>query len=328
MLSLRKILVSGLFAAAAAVQADYSQHPEAQAFVDKVVEQHGFERDWVLDILSKAERKDSILEAIARPAEKRLEWRDYRKIFITDKRIKQGVEFWKKHRRTLAIAEAEYGVPAEVIVAIIGVETYYGRITGSYRVVDALATLGFDYPKRAKFFSKQLGEYLLMVKEQGFEPMSLKGSYAGAMGYGQFIPSSYRAYAVDFDGDDIADILSNPVDAIGSVANYFAEHKWRKGEPVMYRAEVAKGAKRDWLNDSLKPKHTVAEAAAVGYRIEACDVERDDMTTLVQVQGVDGEEIWLGLHNFYVITRYNHSRLYAMAVNELSQLVAEQYRGH
>ncbi len=300
--------------------AGYEDHPEAAAFIERMVSEHKFDRQALRSLLAQAERKQSILDAIARPAEKVLEWKDYRKIFIQDSRIEQGVAFWKEHRDTLARAERETGVPASVIVAIIGVETRYGRHKGNYRVVDALATLGFDYPPRAKFFSKQLGELLLMAREQGFDPLDLKGSYAGAMGFGQFIPSSYRAYAVDFDGDKVADIIDNPVDAIGSVANYFKRHGWRPGEPVVTAAATTAEVDRKWFNQSLKPSHTLADFARAGI-VPFRGLDPEQKATAMSMQGENGEQLWLGLHNFYVITRYNHSSMYAMAVHQLSQLV-------
>nr|WP_223826225.1 lytic murein transglycosylase B [Spongiibacter pelagi] len=304
--------------------ANYSEHPQAQSFIETMTKKHGFDANWVNGVLAGAEKKQSILDAIARPAESVMTWGRYRRIFIQDTRIDQGVEFWNTYRDALERAEAEYGVPAQMIVGIIGVETRYGRNKGSYRVVDALATLGFDYPKRGKFFLGQLEQYLLMVREQQFEPFSLVGSYAGAMGYGQFIPSSYRAYAVDFDGDNQADIVNNPVDAIGSVANYFAEHGWKKGEPVAFPALLAKSVDDAQFNTGLKPVKTLSELAKVGIRPEA-KLAGELKATAMKLDGAEGDEYWVGLNNFYVITRYNHSAMYAMAAWQLSQLVAEKY---
>ena len=299
----------------------YGEHPAAKAFVEKMVSEHGFERDYVAGLMAQAERKQSILDAISRPAEKTLTWAKYRKIFITSRRIRQGQEFIEQHGETLRRAEQDFGVPVEIIAAIIGVETSYGRNKGSYRVLDSLATLGFDYPRRSKFFSGQLEQYLLLVKEQQFDPLAVKGSYAGAMGYGQFIPSSYRHYAIDYDGDGVADIVNNPVDAIGSVANYFKSHGWRPGEPVTVKASVTKPHNKALANQALKPEKTVAEFARQGYR-PAENIATDQPATAMRLQGSRGEEHWLGLYNFYVISRYNHSRLYSMAVYQLSQALA------
>lgn len=296
----------------------YGDHPQAALFIDKMVTEHGFERAYVSGLLKQAQRKQSILDAIARPAEKTKTWAEYRDIFVTNRRTRLGKEFMQIHAATLARAEQEFGVPQQLIAAVIGVETRYGRNMGSYRVIDSLATLGFDYPPRAKFFSKQLGEFLLLAKEQKFDATVIKGSYAGAMGFGQFIPSSYRHYAVDFDGDGIADIINNPVDAIGSVANYFKAHGWKPGQPVMVTATASADHDVDFASKKLKPKHSVAEFQQQGYQpSEQLDAEQ--LATVMRLNGKDGEELWYGLHNFYVITRYNHSRLYAMAVYQLSQ---------
>lgn len=302
--------------------ADYSDHAGSQAFVDKMVEKHGFDREWVKGILSQAEKKQSILDAMSRPAESVMTWGRYRKIFIQESRINLGAKFWDKHRETLALAEKTYGVPAWMIVGIIGVETRYGSNMGSYRVVDALATLGFDYPRRSAFFLGQLEQYLMMVREQDFDPYELKGSYAGAMGFGQFIPSSYRAYAVDFDGDGQVDIVNNPVDAIGSVANYFAKHGWKKEAPVVSSVVLAKNYDDSLFNAGLKPTKTVAELSEAGIKPDHADVKPDMKATAMRLDGDEGDEYWMGLENFYVITRYNHSAMYAMAAYQLSQMIA------
>ncbi|CAA0094592.1 Membrane-bound lytic murein transglycosylase B [Zhongshania aliphaticivorans] len=301
-------------------QADYSSHAGSAEFVKTMVEKHNFDKEWVQAILKQAEAKQSILDAMSRPAESVMTWERYRKIFIQDSRVTQGVQFWEEHRDELARAEKEYGVPASMIVGIIGVETRYGRNTGSYRVVDALATLGFDFPRRSKFFLGQLEEYMLMVREQGIEPFSLKGSYAGAMGFGQFIPSSYRAYAVDFDGDGKVDIVNSSVDAIGSVANYFKRHGWRYGEPVVSSAVIKEGVDQALFNTGLKPVKTVAQFRDAGITTKAT-LDAAQKATAMRLDGADGDEYWVGLKNFYVITRYNHSAMYAMAAYQLSQLI-------
>ena len=302
--------------------ADYSQHAGSEAFVNKMVDKHGFDRQWVVDLLSQAEKKQSILDAMSRPAESVMTWGRYRNIFIQESRINMGVKFWRDHRETLERAEKVYGVAPWMIVGIIGVETRYGDNMGSYRVVDALATLGFDYPRRSEFFLGQLEQYLLMVREEHFEPFDLKGSYAGAMGYGQFIPSSYRAYAVDFDGDDQADIVNNPVDAIGSVANYFKQHGWKHDQPVVSSVVLAEKYDESLFNAGLKPTKTVAELKKAGISADHKQVRGDMKATAMRLDGEQGDEYWMGLQNFYVITRYNHSAMYAMAAYQLSQLIA------
>ena len=298
--------------------ADYSTHKLAPDFIEKMVKEHNFAADEVKAILAKAERKQSILDAISRPAEKTKEWHEYRKIFLGEKRINQGIEFWRSHKKTILRASEVYGVAPEIIVAIIGVETRYGRHTGTYRVLDALATLGFDYPKRGKFFRSELEQFLLLVREQDLDVTHLKGSYAGAMGYGQFIPSSYRAYAVDFDADNKVDIWQNPVDAIGSVANYFKAHKWQTDQPVLTRARIQKEYEKDILNKKNKPTLSLSDVVDKGFT--PVDSYDDQLRVMPLVfTGDYGKEFWLGFDNFYVITRYNRSHMYALAVWQLSQ---------
>ena len=312
-----------LFAGTALAADNYGDNPLALELIDEMVAEEGFDREALEAVFANAERQESILKAIARPAEKTKPWYEYREIFVTEKRENQGAEFFEQHRETLARAESETGVPAEIIVAIIGVETYYGRITGSYRVIDALSTLAFDYPKRSPFFTKELKNYLMLTRDQGFDPTELKGSYAGAMGYGQFMPSSYRAYAIDFDGDGVTDIWNNPVDAIGSVANYFKAHGWRPGEPVVAAALRQGDVPEDWFNSGLKPERTVGEFQAAGLK-PVRELPEDAVATAMKFELADGYEYWMGLHNFYVITRYNHSSMYAMSVYQLSQRLADR----
>lgn len=305
---------------------EYQDSPRVAEFVAGMTRDYGFAGEQLTALFDQVERKQAILDAISRPAEKVKPWKDYRPIFITDSRISKGVDFWNRNAEALARAEQEYGVPAQVIVAIIGVETFYGGNTGSWRVLDALSTLCFDYPPRAEFFCQQLREFLILAREQQLDPLTLKGSYAGAMGLPQFMPSSFRAYAVDFDGDGHIDIWNNPVDAIGSVASYFKRHGWVAGEPVVSRAHV-KGEQADsGLTQGLDPVKNVGDLRALGW--SSADVLRDDIqVTAFRFDGAEGEEYWMGLPNFYVITRYNRSAMYAMAVYQLSgELLAK--RGH
>jgi membrane-bound lytic murein transglycosylase B len=294
---------------------DYVANPAVPAVIDAAVEQ-GVDRQWAIDVIASAERKQSILDAIARPAEKTKPWYEYREIFLTQKRIDQGVDFANKHADTLQRVSDKTGVPTSIIVSIIGVETFYGRIAGSYRVVDALATLAFDYPPRAPFFSRELEHFLVLAWESGKDPLTLKGSYAGAMGYGQFMPSSYRAYAVDYDADGVIDIWGNPEDAIYSVANYFVSHGWEAGQPVVIPA-VADEPDEKIFQAGLKPAFTVGELRSLGIR-PIQDVADTAAATALALEGEDEPEYWLGLDNFYVITRYNHSAMYALAVWQLS----------
>lgn len=314
-----------LFVSSADVFADYSQHEAAPAFVARMVKEHGFEKTYVEKILKDASKQQSILDAISRPAEKTLVWKQYKNIFLDEKRINLGAKFWQENKAVLAKASKEFGVPEEVIVAIIGVETRYGVQKGGYRVIDALTTLGFDYEPRASFFSKELEHFFLLTREQKQDPLLPVGSYAGAMGYGQFIPSSYRSYAIDYDGDDFADIWENPVDAIGSVANYFKKHGWQENGVVLGRTRIGSNYKQEILNDSSRPSLSVAELREMGFEPVNTDIDEKEKAVALMYEGVYGKEFWLGYNNFYVITRYNRSRLYAMAVWQLSRLIRYEY---
>ncbi|MBD2835606.1 lytic murein transglycosylase B [Pseudomonas sp. JM0905a] len=319
-------LVGLLGAAAPALSGDYEGSPQVAEFVAEMTRDYGFAGEQLVDLFREVERKQSILDAISRPAERVKPWKEYRPIFITPARIQKGVTFWNQHADALARAEKEYGVPAQVIVAIIGVETFYGGNTGNFRVIDALSTLGFDYPPRADFFRKQLKEFLLLAREEQVDPLLLKGSYAGAMGLPQFMPSSFRAYAVDFDGDGHIDIWNNPVDAIGSVASYFKRHGWVHGAPVVSRAQVRGERIDEGLTQGLDPVKNVGDLRTLGWA--SGDALRDDVpVTAFRLEGDEGAEYWMGLPNFYVITRYNRSAMYAMAVHQLSELLVNARGG-
>ena len=302
----------------------YLSRAEVDAYIEELIQQHNFSRPELEEVMAAAERRQDIIDLMRRPAERRLNWHEYSKIFLDEQRIAGGVEFWQQNQATLERAQKEYGVAPEVIVAIIGVETRYGRVTGRHRVVDALMTLAFDYPPRASFFRKELTQFLLLAREEGKNPISLTGSYAGAMGFGQFIPSSYRSYAVDFDQDGVRDIWQNQNDAIGSVANYFSRHGWRGAEqvtlPVQLKAETEQLL--SLANQSLKPTHSIAEMAEMGVIVDGLDP--DARVLLLRLLGGEKPEYWLGFDDFYVITRYNHSRLYAMAVYQLGQEIVKR----
>ena len=302
------------------VAADYSDHPSAEALINRVAER-GVDRDWLQSALSEATRQESILKVISRPAEKSKPWSEYQDIFLTDRRAKEGIKFWRENRETLDRVSQDTGVPSEVIVAIIGVETYYGRIKGGYRVIDALSTLAFDYPRRSPFFTKELEVFLELAYQSGLPLADLKGSYAGAMGLGQFMPSSYRAYAKDYEGDGIIDIWTNPNDAIMSVANYFVAHGWRPNGQVITRAKFS--GDPAMFDVGLKPKLSIDVLTNKGLE-PVTEQSSDQLATPIKFDGKSGEEHWLGLHNFYVITRYNHSAMYAMAVHLLSQTLRAQ----
>ncbi len=321
---MRKPGVAGLLLALTlSAHSDYSEHPEAEAFTDHMVSEHGFEREQIQAWLSEAEKRQNILDAIARPAERTLTWAEYRPIFVVPLRVNNGVAFWREHKDILARAEKEFGVPAEIIVAIIGVETNYGRNMGSHRVIDALSTLAFDYPPRSDFFRRELENYFLLMREQEQNPLDFKGSYAGAMGYGQFMPSSYRHYAIDFDGDGFTDIWNNRTDAIGSVANYFSRHGWRADEPVAVRVRTDDKPDDIRYNSISRPETPVSEWRERGFQ-PVVPVDDAAPASPLQLEGDYGEEFWFGFHNFYVITRYNRSHLYAMAVYDLSRELRSQ----
>jgi len=301
---------------------DLNSNPGLLAFIDDMVEQHQFSDKRLARLFEQARLQPDIIAAMSRPAEAR-PWYQYRPIFLTDKRIKGGVEFWGKHAETLARAEQEYGVPPEIIVAIIGVETRYGSYTGRHRVIDSLATLAFDYPPRSKFFTSEMEQYLLMTREEQIDPLSLKGSYAGAMGIPQFISSSYRNYAVDFDGDGHRNLWDNPVDAIGSVANYFKRHGWKQGKPVAIQTHVSGNKYPELVKKGMKPQLSLAEFTDFGVQVPN-QLDKTQPGSLLELETKGIPEFWVALHNFYVITRYNHSPLYAMAVYQLSNEIREQ----
>ena len=304
--------------------ADYRERPEVREYMAELTATHGFSADWLDNVFAAAQKSDDIIARISRPAEKALEWHQYRRIFLTEKRIDGGVEFWAANQAAIAAAQQAFGVAEEMIVAIIGVETSYGDVLGRHRVIDALATLAFDYPRRASFFKGQLTEFLLLVREESMDPFAIKGSYAGAMGYGQFIPSSFRAYAVDFDDDGKRDIWTNKTDAIGSVANYFAVHDWRGTGPVAVPVQVTNQAVADSANAGLDLTRTAGELRGLG--VAGLDgIDDAEPAALFRMVAEDETEYWLGLHDFYVITRYNRSALYALAVLQLSQAIRQRY---
>ena len=318
-LTIVSLLVLSLPSAAATLDVG---RPDVQAFVARMHAEHGFDPVALTGVLSRAEIRDSILEAISRPAERTKPWHEYRQIFLTEKRIDAGLRFWSEHEATLTAASERTGVAPEIIVAIVGVETFYGRITGSYRVVDSLATLAFEYPPRAAFFESELEEFFLLAREQGIDPMEPKGSYAGAMGAPQFISSSYRAYAVDGNGDERVDLWNDWSDVLASVANYFRRHGWQAGEPVAVQVGVPEDGKPP-LSERLRLDTTVGALRDAGVAID--DGSGDDVDAMLfELEGGDGPEYWVGYRNFYVITRYNRSNMYAMAIKDLGEALVER----
>ncbi len=323
---LARIAASTLIACAAtacAATAHYEERAEVRTFIDDMSARHDFSSDELTRLFSQAAFRQDIIDAMTRPAERR-PWHAYRPIFITDRRIDGGVEFWREHSEILQRAEDRFGVPPEFITAIIGVETLYGRNTGRHRVLDSLATLAFDYPPRGTFFRGELEQYLILAREEHFDPLALTGSYAGAMGKPQFIPSSYRHYAIDFDGDGQRDLFGSIADVIGSVANYFKVHGWAAGEPVVGAASVAGEGYRTLLERNIKPHTAVRDFAGFGVSLTDT-LPPDALASLVELEGSDGQEYWVALNNFYVITRYNRSSLYAMAVYQLAQEIRARH---
>lgn len=304
---------------------DFANNPNAQQFIDKMVNKHGFDRQQLQEILSQARRLDSVLRlmdnqapttSVKPPSGPNGAWLRYRKKFITPDNVQNGVVFWNQYEDALNRAWQVYGVPPEIIVGIIGVETRWGRVMGKTRILDALATLSFNYPRRAEYFSGELETFLLMARDEQDDPLNLKGSFAGAMGYGQFMPSSYKQYAVDFSGDGHIN-LWDPVDAIGSVANYFKAHGWVKGDQV---AVMANG-QAPGLPNGFKTKYSISQLAAAGLTPQQ-PLGNHQQASLLRLDVGTGYQYWYGLPNFYTITRYNHSTHYAMAVWQLGQAVA------
>lgn len=318
---MRALGVAAVLACSWSARAEYSG-PSVDQLIDEMVREHGFAREQLSSLFAQADRKQPILDAISRPAERTKPWKDYRPIFMTEARIAQGVAFWRQHQAALARAEQEYGVPAQFIIAIIGVETFYGRNTGNYRVIDALSTLGFDYPPRQPFFRQQLKEFLLLTRDERVDPLSLKGSYAGAMGLPQFMPSSFRAYAVDFDHDGRIDIWNNPVDAIGSVASYFKQHGWVAGSPVAVQADISGIRFDEGITPGLEPVKNAIELRSFGWT-PVKPIANTTPILAFRLEGAEGNEYWMGLPNFYVITRYNRSVMYALAVTQLAETLVK-----
>lgn len=286
------------------------------AFIGQMVAKHKFDKTELDDLFTTVEINQDILKKIASPSEG-LPWYKYRKIFLTEARIDAGVQFWRNNAAALAAAEQQYGVPAEIIVAIIGVETLFGKNTGNYRVIDALSTLAFAYPPRSKFFLGELENFLLLCRDEHLNPANPLGSYAGAMGMPQFMPSSFMTYAVDFDNDNRRDIWHNSSDVIASIGNYFAKHHWQAGQIIAVPVTAKDGNYKSALTKDLKPNLRLIELESLNLTTSR-QLPLDSKVKLLNFEQQQGEELWAALDNFYVITRYNHSPLYAMAVYQLS----------
>ncbi|MGE0482950.1 MAG: lytic murein transglycosylase B [Gammaproteobacteria bacterium] len=324
-------LLFALFMLSPAASAASASRTALASFIMHMHDEYGFEVSELERLFAGVTRSDRIIELMSRPAEKVKPWWEYRALFISEQRIADGAEFWHVHAAALRRAAQEYGVAPEVIIAIIGVETSYGRIIGGYRVIDALYTLAFHYPggneTRAAFFRAQLEHFLLFSREDGGDAYSYKGSYAGAMGMPQFMPENYRKLAVDFDADGVRNIWDDADDAIGSVANYLAHHGWKRGRPIMSPAEADGAVAASLAQEALKPQYTLGDLVAAGVRPRRRIAEAEDAVALYRLEGRDSDEYWLGFENFYVISRYNPRIKYAMAVAQLAEAIRDRYTG-
>lgn len=301
---------------------EFKKNPALRSFTAEMTEKHGFSAKQLRRVFRCATIRPDIIEAMERPREL-LPWYEYRKTFVTEDNAIRGVRFWKEHADDISRARARYGVSPEIIVAIIGVETRYGRNPGNYPILDALTTLTFEYPSRSAFFRGELEEFLLLARENSLDPCRVKGSYAGAMGFPQFMPSNYRRLAVDFDGDGKRDLLDSPADAIGSVAHYLHNNGWDMNAPVTDEAQL-EGTLYFWVEKlGLKPALSVRQLAGYGIFPRHRD-NPERRAALISLEGENGPIYRLGYNNFYVITRYNHNKRYAMAVAELGEMIRQR----
>ena len=319
------LLVAPLVSALEIPGGDYQGREDVIAFVQRMAAETDYTEAELANLFAQVEKQEHLFAKLDKPAEKELEWYQYRKIFIKDKRVELGVQFWQQHRELLSQVSEKTGVPPEIIVAIIGVETFYGIYKGKDPVFDSLVTLAFDYPRRAKFFTRELEQFLLLAKEQGFDARALRGSYAGAMGMPQFISSSYRNFAIDFDQDGQTNLFDNVADIAGSVANYFVKHGWQPEGRVARPLVAIEKNTVDSLEPGMKPDYTWADLKRSGLTSEF-SITEETPVALVRLQQRDQPEYWAGFQNFYVITRYNHSELYAMAVYQLAKLISHKYK--
>ena len=300
---------------------------DVKSFISEVSGKDSISKRQLRKLLKGAKSQPAIIDAMSRPAEKAKPWYEYRPIFLTEKRIQEGADFWIAHRQELDRASVKSGVAPEYLAAIVGVETFYGRLTGSYRVLDALATLAFDYPPRSKFFRDELEQFILLSRERGLDPKVVKGSYAGAMGAPQFMPSNYRRYAVDANANGHIDLWNNWADVCASVGNYLKEHGWNAGEPVLSDAAVDGDKTADLDGRKLALSDTVESLKAKGVNFDS-SLPPEAPALLIAADESDGVHWRVGYNNFYVITRYNHSALYAMAVYELASAMKQRILLH
>jgi len=288
-------------------------------FIQKMVEKHQFSQEELTVLMDNAKKKDGILNAFDKPATSK-PWSFFKKLYVTEWREKEGVKFWEKHAQTLIRAEDQFGIPQEIITALIGIETNYGTYTGEFRIVDAFYTLGFYGKRRNKYFLKEFEEFLILARENNIEPNSIKGSFAGAIGIAQFMPSSYREYAIDFDGDGKADLENSVADAIGSASNYLKRHGWKRGEPIVFPVSADNDQVLSEMAGKSKPNRTYGELKQAGVK-QDLGLNDDLAVGLFKLEGDEGVELWMSLKNFYVITRYNPSNNYALAMVQLSEKI-------
>jgi len=336
MLALLAFAAPGAFAAE---PGNYGKREEVRQFIAEMVGRHGFVGRELRKLFSRARYQPAIIRAMTPPPEAPVKsWQAYRALFVSRERIEAGARFRERHAATLGRAEQEFGVPADIIVAIIGVETVYGRNMGVYRMIDALATLAFDFPRRSEFFRSELESFLLYARESGIDVFAAQGSYAGAFGIPQFMPGSYRRFAVDYDGDGRRDLNSSPVDAIGSVANFLRAHGWEAGQPIAAPAQVSGESFRTLIDAGIKPVYRIADLPAYGVTVgmavgaaqavgvaEALPPETGCALVELETPG-QAPEYWVGLQNFYALTRYNRSSFYAIAVLELAREIVQAAR--
>jgi len=312
---------------AAAEPPAYLHRKDVAQFIDEMAQKHGFARKELGRVLGQAQFQPAIIKSMERPPESPLSsWQFYRALFLNPQRVEGGIQFWNRHADAIGRAAMEFGVPGEIIVAIIGVETVYGRNVGTYRVIDALATLAFDYPKRAEFFREELENYLVFAREMRIDPLAVKGSYAGAIGIPQFMPGSYRRFAVDYDGDGRADLAASPADAIGSVGNFLRAHGWVRGKPTAFGAQVTGEGWRKLVDGGVTPVHRAGDLAGFGVR-PAVPLPSDVLCALIELE-TQGQpsDFRVTLQNFFVLTRYNRSSFYATAVLDLAAELAQAQR--
>ncbi|MBA4141702.1 MAG: lytic murein transglycosylase B [Nitrosospira sp.] len=311
------LVLSGYLAATAAAVPTGQLRPELETFIDEMVGRHGFTQAELVNILGAAKFQPGIINAISKPATSR-PWHEFHPRLVNPQRVAGGVDFWTVNAATLERARVEFGIPEEIITAVIGIETNYGAQSGNHRVLDALTTLAFGYPRRAAFFRDELEQYLLLTREQGVDVLNVKGSYAGAIGIPQFMPSSYRRYAVDFDSDGKVDLAGSTADAIGSVANYLKSYGWETEQTVVIPARVNGKDYLGVLFSGNKPLYTLTEMKKLGV-VPGIEISGDLPATLIELENIGGTEHWLGFNNFFVITRYNRSVNYAMSVLQLAE---------